>query len=128
MLTAPAEPTHRVSANEQLQQHAALLEAWLTRRARIPSRWQDETFARLVDLVRAHLRPIHEHEVLALSYGHEHFHVMAVGRQPDPTILLSRNATEVAYGLRWLELTHRVSFGPWLGILTQDNGAYLEAR
>lgn len=128
MLTAPAELSRRDSANERLQQHAALLEGWLTRRVRIPSRWQDERFGRLVDLVRAHLRPIQEHQVLALSYGHEHFHLMAVGRQPEPTVLLSRNATEVAYALRWLELTHRVSFGPWLGVLTQDNGAYLEAR
>ena len=128
MLAAPVEVTRHDSALERLQQHAALLEAWLTRRARIPSRWQDETFARLVDLVRAHLRPIQDHEVLALSYGHEHFHVMAVGRQPEPTILLSRNATEVAYALRWLEITHQVSFGPWLAVLTQDNGAYLEAR
>lgn len=111
MLTAPApvEFNRHESARERLQQHAALLEAWLTRRVRIPSRWQDERFGRLVDLVRAHLRPIQHREVLALSYGHEHFHVMAVGRQPDATVLLSRNATEVAYALRWLERTHGVA-------------------
>ncbi len=128
MLAAQPEVTRHDSAHERLQQHAALLEAWLTRRARIPSRWQDETFGRLVDLVRAQLRPVRECEVLSLSYGREHFHVMAVGRQPDPIVLLSRNATEVAYAVRWLELTHQVSFGPWLNVLTQDNGAYLEIR
>ena len=82
----------------------------------------------MVDLVRTHLRPILDHEMLAVSYGREHFHVLAVGRQPEANVLLSRNATEVAYALRWLELTHAVSFGPWLSVVTQDNGAYLEAR
>lgn len=128
MLTAPLERIRDDSPRHRLEQHAALLEAWLTRRVRIPSRWQDEKFARVVDLVRAHLRPVQDHTVLALSYGREHFHVTAVGHQPEPTVLLSRNATEVAYALRWLELTHGVSFGPWLAVLTQDNGSYLEVR
>lgn len=116
------------SAQDRLRQHSALLEAWLTRRARIPVRWRDQSFAKMVDLVRAHLRPVQDHDVLAQSYGREHFHLLAVGRQPESTVLLARNVTEVAYALRWLEITHQVSFGPWLSVLTQDNGGYLEAR
>lgn len=128
MLADPLERTHPESAQDRLRQHAALLEAWLTRRARIPTRWRDQSFGKMVDLVRAHLRPVQDHDVLASSYGREHFHLLAVGRQPESTVLLGRNVTEVAYALRWLEITHQVSFGPWLSVITQDNGGYLEAR
>ncbi|MGI8928365.1 MAG: hypothetical protein ACR2H0_02695 [Candidatus Limnocylindrales bacterium] len=128
MLADPLERTHPESAQDRLRQHAALLEAWLTRRARIPTRWRDQSFGKMVDLVRAHLRPVQDHDVLASSYGREHFHLLAVGRQPESTVLLGRNVTEVAYALRWLEITHQVSFGPWLSVITQANGGYLEAR
>ena len=128
MLADRLERTSPESAQDRLRQHAALLEAWLTRRARIPARWRDRSFANMVDLVRAHLQPVQDHDILASSYSREHFHVLAVGRQSESTVLLARNVTEVAYALRWLELTHQVSFGPWLSVVTQDNGAYLEAR
>ena len=128
MLADRLERTSPESAQDRLRQHAALLEAWLTRRARIPARWRDQTFGKMVDLVRAHLRPVQDYDILVSSYSREHFHVLAVGHQPDSTVLLARNVTEVAYALRWLELTHQVSFGPWLSVVTQDNGAYLEAR
>jgi len=128
VLVTSAERTPPELAQERLRQHAALLEAWVTRRARIPARWRDQSFGKMVDLVRAHLRPVQDHDVLASSYGREHFHMLAVGRQPESTVLLARNVTEVAYALRWLEITHRVSFGPWLSVLIQDNGGYLEAR
>ena len=127
MLAKTRNENERQSPFERLNQHAFLLEGWLTRSARIPARWSDEQFARSVDLVRAHLRPIRSQYLLGLSYAREHFHVMAVGQPPLPPVLLSRNATEVAYAVRWLEIAREVSFGPWQSIIGQDNSAYLEA-
>ena len=67
----------------------------------------------MVDLVRSHLRPMTDTSVLARSYASEHFHVYSVGPPPSPRILLSRDATEVAYALRWLELESGTERAPW---------------
>ena len=99
-IEAPAATAHR----DRLANHAAVLEAWLARPEGCPPRWRLEKFARLVDLVRSHLRPLGSRDLLAHSYSREHFHVRAVGAQPAPALLLARDATEVAYALRWLEL------------------------
>ena len=62
-----------------------------------------------------HLRPIHSLEMLAASYGRESAHTAypGIGVQQHGRVLLRRSATEVAYALRWLELTCRLDPRPW---------------
>lgn len=104
--------------DERLQAHGILLARLLRSPARTPQRWRALGFARQVDLVRAHLRPIRSHESLAHSYGREHFHIQATGSATlDARGLLRRSAIEVAYALRWLELADGDSRGPWLSIV-----------
>ena len=105
----------------RLQTHADLLAAWLDMAPdRLPQRWRTKDFARMVDLVRTHLRPISSRGSLAISYTHEHFHVAAVGAAPAPRVLLTRNATEVAYALRWMELASGLPRPSW-PVLTGGN-------
>ena len=106
-----------VSHAERLASHADLLESWLDRPERCPQRWRSEPFTRVVDLVRAHLRPINTREMLALSYAREHFHLISVGEPPAPSELLSRDATEVAYAIRWLELGGWPRSGSWASLV-----------
>ena len=98
---------------ERLSIHGSLLLPLLDRGAVVPPRWRTPDFARMVDLVRSHLRPITATTVLERSYTSEHFHVFPVGPPPSPQILLSRDATEVAYAMRWLEIQSGVSRAPW---------------
>ena len=112
-------PRERPVESERLMEHAVLLHMWLEMPTRVPARWRSATFARNVDLVRAHLRPILTHEALALSYGREHFHVAAIGPPPRAPQLISRDATEVAYAVRWLELDRGAALGPWLTVVTE---------
>jgi hypothetical protein len=104
---------------DRLASHGELLALWLARSDRIPTRWRSTGFTRIVDLVRTHLRPIHDRHVLARSYTREHFHVIAVGRPLAAEVLLERDATEVAYALRWLELGG-FRGGPWSSLV--DSG------
>ena len=122
MLIADAA-TERPIQSERLLEHALLLHMWLDRPSGVPARWRSATFARNVDLVRAHLRPIQTHAMLALSYGREHFHVVAIGPPPRAPQLISRDATEVAYAVRWLELDRRADLGPWHSIVAQSEAA-----
>jgi hypothetical protein len=102
----------------RLATHAELLAAWLHRPAdRLPPRWRTPGFAHSVDLVRAHLRPIRSRESLARSYGREHFQVVSVGDPPPPPVLLARNATEVAYAMRWLELADDRESVDWIALV-----------
>ena len=105
------------TAPRRLSEHAALLCDWLGRPARLPARWRSAFFARSVDLVRSHLRPIVSQELLALSYSREHFHVVAVGQPSEPPRLLSSDATEVAYAARWLELDAGRTLGSWSSLI-----------
>ena len=116
MLTADAA-SERPVESERLVEHAVLLHLWLEKPARVPARWRSATFARNVDLVRAHLKPIQTHDMLALSYGREHFHIVAVGPQPRAPQLISRDATEVAYAVCWLELDRGMNLGAWRSII-----------
>lgn len=101
----------------RLAAHADLLETWLEHPDRCPQRWRSEPFSRAVDLVCTHLRPIATRQMLALSYAREHFHVISVGAPPAPSVLLSRDATEVAYALRWLELGDWRRSGSWASLV-----------
>jgi hypothetical protein len=101
---------------QRLATHADLLAAWLERPDR-PQRWRSEPFSRTVDLVRTHPRPIATREMLALSYAREHFHLISVGEPPAPSELLSRDATEVAYAIRWLELGDWPGSGSWASLV-----------
>ena len=105
--------SHRPRAPvDRLSVHGSLLQTWLDRKSRVPPRWRTPVFARMVDLVRTHLRPITDAGVLARSYASEHFHMVYVG-PPPAHILLSRDATEVAYATRWLELQSGSTRAPW---------------
>jgi hypothetical protein len=72
----------------------------------------------MVDIVRSHLAPINECAVLAHSYGREHFHFNAVGLPPAPRALLARDATEVAYALRYLELLEGTPRSRWAALMS----------
>jgi hypothetical protein len=93
-----------MSHADRLAMHGALLDVWLSRSGTLPPRWLTPHFARVVDLVRAHLRPLTSRDSLAMSYAREHFHVTGIAVAPDSPALLTTDATEVAYALRWLEL------------------------
>ena len=83
---------------------ASLLHIWLEQPTQVPPKWRSAPFARNVDLVRAHLQPISSHEMLARSYGREHFHMVAIAVPIRTPEIISRDATEVAYAVRRLEL------------------------
>lgn len=114
--SAPSQATSTAS-EDRLPTHARVLAGLLSHPDRIPSRWRAPGFARQVDLVRAHLRPIRSRESLSLSYSREHFHINPVGAQPVPLSLLTRSATDVAYAHRWLELGGEGGEGPWVTLL-----------
>lgn len=116
MLTADASSDRSIQG-ERLLEHAVLLHMWLEKPARVPERWRSSTFARNVDLVRAHLKPIQTHDMLCLSYGREHFHIVAVGPPPRAPQVISSDATEVAYAVRWLELDRGTDLGAWRSIV-----------
>jgi len=122
-LLAPpiAQPEVSGHANRaRLAEHAALLESWLARGGRVPILWGSDRFAREVELVRTHLRPIASVESLGLSYGREHFHSVTNQKPPSSPLVMSRNATEVAYAIRWRELTENVEFGPWSTLISSE--------
>ena len=95
--------------------HALALVALATiRRSRRPAdrpeAWSRPGFAREVDLVRLHLRPIRTRQVLAASFGREAFHA-------GPPQGGGAGPVGVAYALRWLELGDhfdRPAFEVWL--------------
>jgi hypothetical protein len=77
-----------------------------------PAAWSRPGFAREVDLVRVHLRPIRNRQVLAASFGREAFHAGI-----PTTAGTAGGPVAVAYALRWLELGDRVdrpAFEAWL--------------
>src|SRR5262245_38290457 len=77
-----------------------------------PAVWSRPGFAREVDLVRLHLRPVRSRQILAASFGREAFHAgisTAAGTSAGPVA--------VAYAIRWLELGDRIErplFEIWL--------------
>jgi hypothetical protein len=110
--TAQGTPPAQTHA-ERLASQGELLAAWLARSDRTPTRWAAPGFGRIVDVVRDQLAPIADRALLAHSYAREHFHVIGVGRPLAPSVLLARDATEVAYAVRWLELGEPSGRGRW---------------
>ena len=93
----------------------ALAALWVIRHSRRPAdrpaAWSLPGFAREVDLVRLHLRPVATRQVLAASFGREAFHA------GPPAGAVPRGPVAVAYAIRWLELGDRVerpAFEIWL--------------
>jgi len=93
----------------------ALAALWVIRDSRRPAdrpaAWSRPGFAREVDLVRLHLRPVATRQVLAASFGREAFHA------GPPAGAVPRGPVAVAYAIRWLELGDRVerpAFEIWL--------------
>jgi hypothetical protein len=116
VLSVPAT-TERLIEDRRLLEHALLLHIWLEQPTQVPPKWRSAPFARNVDLVRAHLQPITSHELLARSYGREHFHMVAIAVPIRAPEVISSDATEVAYAVRWLELDRGTRFGPWRSII-----------
>jgi len=76
-----------------------------------PAAWSLPGFAREVDLVRLHLRPVNSRQILAASFGREAFHA------GPSTATTAGGAVAVAYAIRWLELGDRIerpAFEIWL--------------
>ena len=76
-----------------------------------PAAWSLPGFAREVDLVRLHLRPVTSRQILAASFGREAFHA------GPSTATTPGGAVAVAYAVRWLELGDRIerpAFEIWL--------------
>jgi hypothetical protein len=76
-----------------------------------PTAWSRPGYAREVDLIRLHLRPVRTRPVLAASFGREAFHA-----GPPPTTA-EIGPVVVAYAIRWLELgdgVDRPGFEVWL--------------
>ena len=101
---------------DRLASHGEIVASWLARPNRLPSRWRSSRFARTVDLVRTHLQPLTNRDLLVRSYAREHFQFGAVAR-PEPRLIVARDATEVAYALRWLELAESRSLDSWPGLV-----------
>jgi hypothetical protein len=77
-----------------------------------PAAWSLPGFAREVDLVRLHLRPIRTRQLLAASFGREAFHAGPSDAWPS-----AGASVTVAYVIRWLELgdgVERPRFEVWL--------------
>jgi hypothetical protein len=88
-----------LSADQALALDARYLMGLLADPARRPRRWGAPVFAREVELVRAHLRPIRTRAALAASFGQEAFH-----RRFEAPGGAAMSAVRVAYATRWLEL------------------------
>jgi hypothetical protein len=72
----------------------------------LPACWAGPGFARDVDLVRRQLGPLHDRRMLAASYERESSRLVALRRLASdpgaPPLVI--DATDAAYGIRWLEL------------------------
>jgi hypothetical protein len=82
-----------------------------------PAAWSLPGFAREVDLVRLHLRPVGSRQVLAASFGREAFHAGPSTAAAKGGTTAAGGPVAVAYAIRWLELGDRVdrpSFEVWL--------------
>jgi hypothetical protein len=106
-------PAH-AAADRALELDAERLLRLLSLRRGRPPRWGAPAFAREVDLVRAHLRPIRERALLASSFGREAFHGQAA---PGSDVALGGSAVRVAYALRWLELGEGLARDDWRSLI-----------
>ena len=70
-------------------------------------------FAREVELVRVHLRPIRSVEMLAASYGRESFQPSDGEPPATAPAPVARSAVEVAYAVRRWELEDEESLPAW---------------
>ncbi len=127
----PASPAPRAAASRTrrargapyqepsatLRIHATSLQRALAKPVRRPARWASPAFAREVDLVRSHLRPIRSLDMLAASYGRESFQAGNAAEEGGASTILARSATEVAYALRWLEISGAASEAPWVVLI-----------
>lgn len=83
----------------------------------LPEAWLRPAFAREVELVRLHLRPLGRLPLLAGSFGRESFNFAGPpSAMADGEELLSRSPTHVAYAIRWLEVHGGVSLPPWMDL------------
>jgi hypothetical protein len=114
-----SSPLRVVSQADRLASHGEIVASWLSTPTLIPWRWRAARFARTVDLVRAHLRPLTNRDLLVRSYAREHFQYNESHRttRGDSVALIARDATEVAYALRWLELGEEEDFRSWPALL-----------
>jgi hypothetical protein len=112
----PWAPLERPDPDVALAAAAELLVRLLARPARRPYRWTAPAFAREVELVRSHLRPIGTRGSLAASFGREAFHGPKPGRGPELA-----TAVQVAYAIRWLELGDGGTWPGWRSLFADPN-------
>ena len=112
----PAPPLPPAFEPESPSRALALVALAVVRHSRRPSdrplAWSRPGFAREVDLVRIHLRPVRSRQVLAASFGREAFHA-----GPPTAAAAAGGSVAVAYAIRWLELgdhVERPAFDLWL--------------
>jgi hypothetical protein len=113
--TSPGVPPPSPFEPDSPSRALALTAIYVVRHSRRPAdrpaAWSLPGFAREVDLVRLHLRPVRSRQVLAASFGRESFHA------GPSTAASAGGAVAVAYAIRWLELGNRVerpAFEVWL--------------
>lgn len=114
---APVSP-----AGPQPQPEVALaidaehVEGLLSRRVGRANRWAAPSFAREVEVIRAHLAPIRSTTSLAASFGREAFH------HPEQSAAsgLGLSAIRVAYALRWIELRDGSLLARWAALVGGD--------
>ena len=111
---APVPVTTEIPAERALELDAERLLRLLALRTGRPPRWGAPAFAREVDLVRVHLRPIRGRALLASSFRREAFHGLAA---PGSDVALGGSAVRVAYALRWLELGDGAPRDDWRSLI-----------
>lgn len=98
-----ADPHHQAAA-DTLRSAAITLAWYLDDASTAPSRWRALSFRRTVSRIRDQLAPIASLAALADSYGSEA--VLRAGSWRGESLALTEGGPlDVAYALRWLELT-----------------------
>jgi hypothetical protein len=84
--------------------------------------WASPSFAREVELVRAHLAPLRNRRSLTASFGREAFHSLGGDAGPGETRAGGTpiGPTRAAYAIRWLELGSGTSLPAWTRLLARE--------
>lgn len=109
-------PTRRRDhrTREVLALHAGVLASMLGRDS-LPPPWLGARFERDVGLIRDHLALLRSRALLVESFQRESAYLLATRHLSvaDAERILATSAVDVAYAIRWLELTRRARAVPW---------------
>jgi hypothetical protein len=117
----PVEDAPPLDPARSLALRARVLERLIAEPHRRPDRWAVPGFGQEVDLVRIHLTPVRSRAVLVASFGRESHHVVrpAERRVGLAARSLAASPVEVAYAIRWLELTDGSGRPGWGALLAR---------